>query len=258
MIKKYITIILLGALMINVFATVSYADSTAASWYVKRSGDKRPELPREHALTEKYDAYYIDKKLEDKSESKRIYLTFDAGYENGNVEKILDTLKDKGVPAAFFVLEHIITKNTDLVLRMTNEGHKVCNHTTNHADLTKLSKEDIIKNLKRLESVYKTATGLEMEKYFRFPEGKYSEDALAAVDELGYKTIFWSFGYADWDDKNQPAAEKSKAKILENTHNGEVILLHPTSSTNAEILPMLIDEWRKMGYSFGNLDELVR
>ena len=96
-----------------------------------------------------------------------------------------------------------------------------------------------------------------MSKYFRFPEGRYSEKAISVINELGYKTIFWSFGYADWDDKNQPDAEKSKAKILENTHNGEVILLHPTSRTNAEILPSLIDEWRNMGYSFGTLDELV-
>ena len=128
--------------------------------------------------------------------SKRIYLTFDAGYENGNVEKILDTLKEKNVPAAFFLLEHIITKNTDLVLRMAKEGHTVCNHTTNHKNLSKATKEEIKSNLSSLESTYENLTGLKMAKYFRFPEGRYSEEALAVINELGYKTIFWSFGWS--------------------------------------------------------------
>ena len=125
-------------------------------------------------------------------------------------------------------------------------------------DITLTGDEEIIKKVTDLEKNYETATGLKMAKYFRFPEGRYSEEALSVISELGYKTIFWSFGYADWDDKSQPDAESSKTKILENTHNGEVILLHPTSSTNAEILPELIDRWRDMGYSFGTLDELVR
>ena len=104
---------------------------------------------------------------------------------------------------------------------------------------------------------YKKETGLTMSKYFRFPEGRYSENALSVINELGYKTIFWSFGYADWDDKKQPDAEKSKSKILENTHNGAVILLHPNSATNAKILPELISKWKAMGYEFGTLDELT-
>lgn len=255
---KHISVILLLAVIFNIFATSALAQECGISWYIKRSGSKRPDLPKEHCITEKYDAYYIDKKLDDDSPTKRIYLTFDAGYENGNVEKILNTLKEKNVPAAFFILEHIIYKNKDLVLRMANEGHTVCNHTKRHENLSAATKEEIIKNINGLEAAYEKATGLKMTKYFRFPEGKYSESALAVIKELGYKTIFWSFGYADWDDRRQPDPEKSKTKILENTHNGAVILLHPTSATNAAILPSLIDEWRAMGYTFGTLDELVR
>lgn len=256
--KKYVTLVLILAVIFNFVVISASASDGGVNWYIKRAGNKQPELPREHSVIESYNAYYIDKKLDDASETKRIYLTFDAGYENGNVEKILDTLKEKNVPGAFFILEHIIRKNSNLVLRMANEGHTVCNHTTNHKDMSKLGRDEIISNVTALENVYKEITGLNMAKYFRFPEGRYSETALSCINELGYKTIFWSFGYADWDDKCQPDAEASKKKILDNTHNGAVILLHPTSKTNAEILPELIDAWRSMGYSFGTLDELVR
>ena len=255
--KGYTALILIVTILLNFTITASAYDG-GVNWYIKRAGNKQPELPKEHSVIEKYNAYYIDKKLDDTSQTKRIYLTFDAGYENGNVEKILDTLKEKNVPGAFFILDHIIRKNTDLVLRMANEGHMVCNHTTNHKDMSTLSREEIKNNLTALERTYEDLAGLKMAKYFRFPEGRYSEYALASVNELGYKTIFWSFGYADWDDRSQPDAEASKKKILDNTHNGAVILLHPTSTTNAEILPELIDAWRAMGYSFGTLDELVR
>lgn len=255
---KYISVILLVAIFLNVGAFFTFAESDGINWYIKRSGSKQPDLPKEHCVIQKYNGYYIDKKLNDTSEIKRIYLTFDAGYENGNVEKILDILKEKDVPAAFFILNHIVKKNTDLVLRMTNEGHTVCNHTQKHKNLSTSSRDEIINDITGLELLYEKQTGMKMSKYFRFPEGKYSESALAVINDLGYKTIFWSFAYADWDDKNQPDTEKAKAKILENTHNGEVILLHPTSSTNAAILSELIDEWRAMGYSFGTMDELVR
>ena len=254
---KILPLILFVLILANIFVSSASA-SDSISWYVKRSGDKQPALPSEHRIVEKYDAYYIDKKCADNSSPKKIYLTFDAGYENGNVEKILNTLKEKNVPGAFFLLDNIILKNTELVLRMVNEGHLVCNHTKNHKDLTKLSKEEIVKNITDLEKIYEEKTGMKISKYFRFQEGRYNEECLSIINELGYKTIFWSFGYADWDDKNQPDCEKAKEKILKNTHNGEVILLHPTSSTNAEILASLIDSWRKMGYDFGTLDELVQ
>lgn len=250
-----VSVVALSVIM-SIFALNTCAEGV--SWYIKRSGNKRPQISSEQQMIEKYDGYYIDKKLSDESQQKKIYITFDAGYENGNVEKILDILKEKRVPAAFFVLDHLILKNTELVKRMAGEGHLVCNHTKNHKDLTKCTKEEIVKNVTDLEKIYEQKTGEKMAMYFRFPEGKYDESSLRCISELGYKTIFWSFGYADWDNENQPDLSKSYKKIIENTHNGEVILLHPTSSTNAELLPRLIDKWRDMGYSFGTLDELVK
>ncbi len=235
--------------------TVGASAAGELHWYLKRCKGGTPSFPNEAEKISELDAYYIDKSASD--EKKVIYLTFDAGYENGNIERILDILKEESVPSAFFLLDNIILKNTDLVLRMTDEGHLVCNHTKNHKNLSSANEEEIARNLTALERIYEEKTGREMSKYFRFPEGSYSIEALKCIQKLGYKTIFWSFAYDDWDDNRQPSKEKAIKKVLENTHNGAVMLFHPTSSTNAEILPTLIQEWKNMGYSFGTLDELT-
>lgn len=229
----------------------------AKSWYVPRNGGLRPVFSEEQARVSLYDGYYMDAKVDDGSGDRVLYLTFDAGYENGNVEKILDALRDEGVPAAFFILDHLLLENSDLVIRMQKEGHLVCNHTKNHKDMTKCQKEEMIKNLTDLEKLCEEKTGKALEKYFRFPEGRYSESSLATARELGYKSIFWSFAYADWDNAKQPDPKRATEKILKYTHNGAVILLHPTSATNAEILPALLKEWKRQGYRFGTLHELT-
>ena len=228
------------------------------NWYcVHRKDHKQPVADSNLSFIEKYNGYYIDKAHGDNECDKVIYLTFDAGYENGNVERILDVLKKENVPAAFFVLGNLVCKNSNLVKRMFEEGHLVCNHTRNHKNLSSATKSEIADNLSSLERIYTEETGKTMSKYFRFPEGEYSLCALQYLNELGYKSIFWSFAYDDWDNNRQPSKEAAIKKILENTHNGAVILLHPTSKTNAEILPTLISEWRKMGYTFGTLDDLT-
>lgn len=226
----------------------------AQNWYCKHNKDgSRPPIPPEMSYIEEHNGYFLGE------DEKVIYLTFDAGYENGNVEKILDVLKAEEVPAAFFILENLAVRNTDLVKRMAEEGHTVCNHTAKHKDMTKMtSKDDFASELTAMENIYKEKTGYDMAKFYRPPEGKLNEQNLAWADELGYKTIMWSFAYADWDNGNQMSAEKATAKLLEGTHNGEVLLLHPTSSTNAEILGRLIGEWKSMGYRFGTLCELTK
>lgn len=257
---KYIkkTLILMMILTLSLSAiTFSVSAEGSCNWYIKRNKNERPGFPGNADEIREYDAYYIDDKCSDNAKEKKLYLTFDAGYENGNLEKILNVLKEEKVPAAFFILDNLILKNTDLVCRMAEEGHLVCNHTKNHKDLSAASEEEIAKNLTALEKIYEEKTGREMAKYFRFPEGKYSVESLKILQKLGYKTIFWSFAYDDWDNGRQPDPKRAIKKVLDNTHNGAVILFHPNSSTNAEILPTLIAEWRKMGYSFGTLDELT-
>jgi peptidoglycan-N-acetylmuramic acid deacetylase len=255
MIKKLTKLIIVLLVICSVTSVnVCNAASESRSWYIKRNGNLPPAPPDDYQMMRKYNTYYINDNLCDGE--KKLYLTFDAGYENGNVERILNTLDLENIKGAFFVLDHLIIKNTDLVKRMAEGGHYVCNHTKNHKNLSDASREAIMADLTKLEDIYREYTGLEMAKYFRFPEGKYSENALRYVSDMGYKTVFWSFAYADWDNSKQPSADAAMKKILENTHNGAIILLHPTSKTNADILPALIKEWRMMGYEFGTLDEL--
>ena len=248
--------ILLFAIIILTIPSPASAEC-GYNWFIKRSGSEQPKAPSELAAMLNGDCYYLDTALNDESDERIIYLTFDAGYENGNVEKILDILKDEGVPAAFFILDHLILKNTELVKRMADEGHLVCNHTKNHKDMTAVSREEMIKNLTDLEKIYEEKTGKSLAKFFRFPEGRFNKETVEVASTLGYKTVFWSLAYADWDNDRQPNPDKSMKLLLDNTHNGAVVLLHPTSKTNTLILQRLIKSWREMGYRFGTLDELA-
>ena len=200
----------------------------------------------------RYDAAYIGSTSE-----KVLYLTFDAGYENGCTEKILDTLQKHNVKAAFFLVGNYIEKNADLVRRMTEEGHIVGNHTMHHYDMSKISeKAAFTKELQDLETLYKDTTGQDMPKYYRPPQGIYSEENLRMAQELGYRTVFWSLAYVDWNNDSQPTREQAFAKLLPRTHPGAVVLLHSTSKTNAEILDELLTKWEEEGYRFATVEEL--
>ena len=199
-----------------------------------------------------HDAAYIGNQ-----EEKVLYLTFDAGYENGCTAKILDVLKKQDVSAAFFLVGNYIEKNADLVRRMADEGHIVANHTMHHYDMSRLSdKNAFSKELTDLEDLYRETTGREMPKYYRPPQGIYSQENLSMAKELGYKTVFWSLAYVDWNNDAQPTKEEAFSKLLPRTHNGAVVLLHSTSATNGEILEELLTRWKEEGYRFGTLEEL--
>jgi peptidoglycan-N-acetylmuramic acid deacetylase len=255
--KRIFIITIAIVLLLGISLNASATSEASFSWYIKRRGNLQPILDSAQELILKHEGYYIDKKLTDESKTKKIYLTFDLGYENGNTKRILDTLNKHNVKAAFFILDNIIQKNTNLVTEMIKNGHLVCNHSKNHKNMSKLSETEIIEDLTSLEKLMIEKTGHNIAKYFRFPEGRYSEEALITVKNLGYKSIFWSFAYEDWDNNKQMPPEKAIKKVLSNTHNGAVMLFHPTSKTNADIFDDLINEWKSMGYSFGTLDELT-
>ena len=199
-----------------------------------------------------YDAAYLGD-----TTRKVLYLTFDAGYENGCTAKILDVLKKHQVPAAFFLVGNYLERNPDLVRRMVEEGHIVGNHTMHHYDMSKISdKETFTKELQDLEALYRQVTGQELQKFYRPPQGIYSETNLEMAKALGYKTVFWSLAYVDWNNDSQPTREQAMSKLLPRIHNGAVILLHSTSKTNAEILDELLTQWEKTGYSFQSITEL--
>ena len=200
-----------------------------------------------------YNAYYVQN-----TQDKVIYLTFDAGFENGNTAAILDALKKHNAQATFFLVGNYLQTSPDLVKRMVAEGHNVGNHTFHHPDMSKLSTKDLFeKELTDLETLYEQTTGQPMKKYYRPPQGKYSESNLKMASDMGYKTFFWSLAYVDWYEDKQPTKEEAFKKLLGRIHPGAVVLLHSTSKTNGQILDELLTKWEEMGYHFGSLDDLV-
>ena len=247
-----IIVVLVLALVMSAHILFDNVMSTGAWGLSFRTEGKPPIGPASSAQLSKYDAAYLGNTGE-----KVLYLTFDAGYENGCTAKILDTLQKHDIPAAFFLVGHYIESNPDLVRRMVAEGHTVGNHTAHHPDMSKLSdKTAFQKELTELEELYRSATGEELPRYYRPPQGIYSEENLKIAKELGYKTVFWSLAYVDWNNDNQPTKETAFGKLLPRTHNGAVILLHSTSQTNAQILDELLTQWESQGYRFAPISEL--
>ena len=237
----------------------SYASGEAQNWYCVRAKDHaQPRADAPMQYVERHGGYYIDHSHTDQqADDKVVYLTFDAGYENGNVARVLDAMKEENVTGAFFILGHLAESEATLVRRMADEGHLVCNHTYSHKDMTACDAHALADELGRLEAACRSSAGVTVAKYFRPPEGKFDVEMLDAASALGYKTIFWSFAYADWDNNKQPSPDAAKKKILDNVHNGAVILLHPTSETNATVLADVIRTLKAEGYRFGTLDELT-
>ena len=199
-----------------------------------------------------YDAYYLGD-----TAKKVIYLTFDCGYENGYTEQILDVLRKHQAPAAFFVVGHMIESAPEIVCRMAEEGHIVGNHTFHHPDMSAIAAEaDFRQELETLEALYRKTTGREMQKFYRPPQGKYNEENLRQAQALGYKTILWSLAYVDWYTDNQPTAQQAFDKLIPRIHDGAIVLLHSTSSTNAQILDELLCRWEEMDYTFASLADL--
>ena len=214
---------------------------------------KRPVGNASIEELQQYDAYYAQD-----TDEKNIYLTFDCGYENGNTEIILDALKKHNAPATFFVVGNFLSTSPEIVKRMISDGHIVGNHSYHHPDMSQISSIDSFsKELQELSDLYKETTGQEMKKYYRPPQGKYSETNLKMAKDLGYKTFFWSLAYVDWYQDNQPSKEEAFDKLLNRIHPGAIVLLHSTSSTNARILDELLGKWEEMGYQFRSLDYLV-
>jgi len=225
----------------------------AESWGIHFPKDGgRPEANASAEHLAQFDAYFMGNESD-----KVLYLTFDAGYETGLTDGILDTLAEHDVPAAFFLVGTYIRDEPELILRMAREGHIVANHTMTHPDMSKITDLDTFaKELARVEDVYKEVTGEEMPKFYRPPSGTYSETNLKHAQELGYKTVFWSTAYKDWELDNQPSHEEAFAKLIPRTHPGAIILLHNVSKTNAEILGELLVRYKDMGYRFEDLYHL--
>ncbi len=200
-----------------------------------------------------YNAYFVGS-----GDEKKLYLTFDCGYENGNTETILDALKKHNAPATFFVVGHFLETAPEIAKRMVEDGHTVGNHTYHHPDMSSISDlASFKKEMDDVSTLFSEITGSEMAMYYRPPQGKYSTENLKMAKELGYSTFFWSLAYVDWNVDDQPTKEAAFEKLLTRIHPGAIVLLHSTSSTNAQILDELLSKWEEMGYTFHPLSELL-
>ncbi|MBE6012344.1 delta-lactam-biosynthetic de-N-acetylase [Anaeropeptidivorans aminofermentans] len=220
-------------------------------WYFGRNTTHTPPTAQGDFDIRQFDGYYLG----DVSQ-KVVYLTFDEGYENGYTEKILDVLKEKGVTAAFFVTKPYIIANPDLIQRMVDEGHIVGNHSVRHKSCPDLTDEELMAELNNTAAAFKELTGVDMPNYFRPPMGEYSARTLKITQDLGYKSIFWSFAYKDWETDKQPGIRAAYETVMNDLHNGSIILLHAVSQSNTEAMPFIIDSIRESGYTFKSLDEL--
>jgi peptidoglycan-N-acetylmuramic acid deacetylase len=243
------------ALMENAYAVETMKEGAVDNWGLGFGAEGTP--PTGNATIDelgKHNAYYIGD-----TNDKVIYLTFDAGYENGYTPAILDALKKHKVKVTFFLVGNYISTQPELVKRILDDGHQVANHTYSHPNMSNISSMDAFRDeLERLEKAYETVTGQQMIKYYRPPQGKYSVNNLKMAQELGYTTFFWSLAYVDWYNDKQPTKEQAFKKLLGRIHPGAIVLLHSTSKTNSEILDELLTKWEAMGYRFGELQEIVK
>lgn len=243
-----------AALVVDDEKDTSVMANTSENWGLgfsedgqKPTGNKTPDELKE------YDAHFVDD-----TDEKVIYLTFDAGFENGNTKPILEALKKHQVKATFFVVGNYLETSPDLVKEMVADGHTVANHTYHHRDMSAMAdKASFEKELVDLETLYEQITGSKMARFYRPPQGKYCESNLQMAKEMGYHTFFWSLAYVDWYEDDQPSKEEAFDKLLTRIHPGAIVLLHSTSKTNGEIMDELLTKWKEMGYRFGTLEELV-
>lgn len=253
--KKYILCIVLILFSLTAIQSEALAlDNKSYNWNFKPAKNNEPATtePLYEELLEKYGGFYIGD-----TSKKELYLTFDNGYENGYTIKVLDVLKEKEVPAAFFVTGHYLDKERDLIQRMVDEGHIIGNHSYHHPSLPEVSDERLERELLTLQSLYEELTGKDDMRYLRPPRGTFSERTLAKTADLGYINVFWSFAYMDWEVNKQRGWKYAYDSIMNRVHPGAILLLHSVSSDNANALGKVIDDLREQGYEFKSLDELV-
>jgi len=251
MIKRLIN---LAVIIFLCCLSVISVEAKTIGWGIPKAKNQQQPWPGEayDTIIRQNDAFYIGS-----PDEKLLYLTFDCGYENGNMPMILDALKKHDVPGLFFLTGHFLEQWPDLVERIVNEGHLIGNHTYYHPDLTKVSKEKFNKELQLVEDKYRSLTGNEMIRVLRPPQGHFNQDMLDWAKEKGYYTIMWSLAYVDWDVNKQRGGNYAYDQIMTRIHPGAIMLLHSTSSDNAQCLDQLLSKLKEDGYEFKSIQYLI-
>ncbi len=224
------------------------------NWNFNPNKENQPTTTESHylELLNQTGGFYIGD-----TTKKELYLTFDNGYENGYTEKVLDTLKEKEVPGAFFITGHYLESAPELVKRMVDEGHIVGNHSWHHPSLPEVGDGRLMDELTKVKQRFTELTGVEEMNYLRPPRGQFSERSLTLSAKLGYTNVFWSMAYKDWEVDKQRGGQYAYDQIMARIHPGAIMLIHSVSSDNAEALPKVIDDARAQGYTFKSLDEYM-
>lgn len=236
--KIKIIIVMLTILLSTILIKEIYAYGFGLK---KNNNHTQPDIGIYKGILDKNNAIYVGSKDE-----KVVYLTFDCGYENGYTKTILDILKEENVKATFFLTGHYINSASDIVLRMYSEGHVLANHSNKHKDITKIKDEEIIKEITDLESMYYNLTGANLTKFYRPPAGNFDDKSLNVINNIGYKTMFWSLAYPDWNHNN--SVDYTVKEVMGNIHNGAIVLMHAVSKSNAMALKTIINELKSEGY----------
>ena len=225
-------------------------DNKKYAWWIRLNDKNKPsEVPQDiQKIVDDYKAIYIGDVTK-----KKVYLTFDEGYENGYTPKILDTLKENNVKAIFFITSHYLKKNPELVKRMLDEGHKVGNHSVNHPSFPELDYDKLEKEMLDLEKDFYNRFGVRF-SYMRPPRGEYSKRTLEAANQLGYKNVFWSYAYKDYDVNDQRGEDYAYNRVMGHLHNGMIVLLHAVSKDNANALDRIIKDIKNQGYEISPFD----
>lgn len=225
-------------------------DSQKINWGILLQGKgKVPEVSLKTSATlKKYNAHYVGS-----TEDKKVYFVFSASYEGGYTPKILDSLKENDAKAVFFLVGTYIKENPQLVKRMLDEGHYIGNHSMTHPCLPVVSNDRLISEMVGLDNYVYDNFKYDM-KYFMPPSGEYSEKVLAAAKEMNYTSIFWSFAYLDYDEKNQKGTEYAYNKVISNLHNGAIIFLHTVSKDNANALDKILKQIKHEGFTISQMD----
>lgn len=229
-------------------------DNTKKGWWFVRNKDHEPSGTGADFDIDQYDAFYLNQDVKEKD--LVMYLAFDCGYEYGYTPKILDTLKEKGEKAIFFVTKAFLDSDPDLAIRMKEEGHMVGNHSLYHPSFPTKKVEEVQKEILGCEEQFKQISGYDMDKFIRPPMGEYSQRTLKITQDLGYTSIFWSMAYPDYDVNNQPGKKFVVDYFKDYYHNGAITLIHTISESNTEALGDVIEYLKEKGFRFGTLDEL--
>ena len=232
----------------------SSLENEKSSWWFKRKENQVPSGSGEAFKIANYQGFYRNYNVD--SGDKVLYLTIDCGYRSDNTAVILDVLKKHDVKVTFFITGYFLKESPKDVIRMVEEGHTVANHSLSHADFTELSEQEIYQEIIDCEEAFYHLTGTQMAMYFRPPEGSYSKRTMQITEDLGYKTIFWSLAYRDFDRKNQPGKEYVLDHFATYHHNGAIPLMHNDSDSNMEAMDELLTYLKEQGYRFGALNEL--